>query len=280
MYSYGIAQRPVGRAVRQLLIATIGLFILEVLLDPRSLDPHYVGPLAQWLGLSWGDVSRGMIWQPVTYIFLHGGLMHLFVNMLGLLFLGRELEERLGSKRFLKIYLGCGLLGGLGWLLLSGSDGRVCVGASGAVFGIIGAFAALFPHRQITLLLFFVIPVTTSARTLAIVFGVGSLLMLRIDGGGVAHAAHLAGGIAGYLYGRSISGDVQYGPPGGGKAWSLASLKAWFRRRRYKVISESEEPLAWDEVDAVLDKIRFQGINSLTRREQELLDRASRESRK
>ncbi len=140
------------------------------------------------------------------------------------------------------------------------------------------AFAALFPHRKITLLLFFVFPVTTSARTLAIVFGVGSLLMLRIDGGGVAHAAHLAGGIAGYLYGRQIVGDVQYGP-GGHNGWSLSSLKAWFRRRRYTVISDAQEPLDWDDVDAVLDKIRLQGVNSLTRKEKDLLDRASRESR-
>ncbi len=279
MYSYGIAQRPLGRAVRNILIITIGLFVLEVLVDPRPLDTHHVGPLAKWLGLSRDDVLHGMIWQPVTYMFLHGGFMHLLMNMLGLLFLGRELEDRLGSKRFLQIYLGCGLLGGLVGLLLSGSTGRVCVGASGAVFGIIGAFAALFPHRQITLLLFFVFPVTTSARTLAIVFGVGSLLMLRIGGGDVAHAAHLAGGIAGYLYGRHIAGDVQYGP-GGQSGWSLSSFRAWLRRRRYTVVSDSpQEPLDWDDVDAVLDKIRLQGVNSLTRKEKELLDRASKTAR-
>jgi len=278
MYSYGIAQRPVGRTVRSLLLITISLFILEVLLDPRSLDSRFVGPLAQWFGLSWEDVRRGMIWQPFTYMFLHGGIMHLFMNMLGLFFLGRELEDTLGMRRFLQLYLGCGLLGGIGWLLLSGSAGHVCVGASGAVFGIIGAFAALFPHRQLTLLLFFVIPVTTSARTLAIVFGVGTLLMLRLGGGGVAHAAHLAGGIAGYLYGHHLAGAVQYGR-GGNKGWSLSSLRASFRRRQYKVVEEPEEPVDWDDVDSVLEKIQREGVNSLTRREQQLLDRASRQKR-
>ncbi len=278
MYSYGMAQRPLGRTVRNLLIINVGLFVLEVLLDPRSLDSHYVGPLAQWFGLAWDDIRRGMLWQPVTYMFLHGGLMHLLMNMLGLLVLGRELEDTLGERRFLRLYLGGGLLGGLGWLMLSGGDGRVCVGASGAVFGIIGAFAALFPHRQLTLLLFFVIPVTMSARTLAIAFGVGTLLMLRVGGGGVAHAAHLAGGIAGYLYGHHIAGAVQYGHakhPG----WSFSTLKAWWRRRHYTVISDSQEPVDWAEVDDVLDKIRLQGVNSLSRQEKELLDRASREKR-
>jgi len=146
------------------------------------------------------------------------------------------------------------------------------------VFGIIGAFAALFPHRQLTLLLFFVIPVTTSARTLAIVFGIATLLMLAMGGGGVAHAAHLAGGIAGYLYGHHLAGAVQYGR-GGSKGWSLSSLRAAFRRRQYKVVEEPEEPVDGDEVDAVLDKIQREGVNSLTRKEKELLDRASRQKR-
>lgn len=278
MYSYGIAQRPLGRTVRNILLVSIGLFVLEALLDPRSLDSHFVGPLAQWFGLSWGDMQRGMIWQPVTYMFLHGGFMHLLMNMLGLFFLGRELEDTLGRNRFLQLYLGCGVLGGIGWLLLSGTAGHVCVGASGAVFGIIGAFAALFPHRKLTLLLFFVIPVTTSARNLAIVFGVGTLLMLRIGGGGVAHAAHLAGGIAGYLYGHHIAGSVQYGR-GGQKGWLLSSLRAWFRRRQYTVVDGPEEPVDWTDVDAVLDKIQREGVNSLTRKEKDLLDRASRAKR-
>jgi membrane associated rhomboid family serine protease len=276
--NFGSGHHPAGKIVRRILWITIGVFIVEVLLDPRCLDPWVVGPLGRWFGLAWRDVSRGMVWQLVTYVFLHGSIMHVLMNMLGLYFLGRELEDYLGWKRFLYLYVGCGVLGGLGWLLLSGGSGGRCVGASGAVFGIIGAFAALFPHRQLTLLVFFVLPVTTSARTLAIVFGVGSLLMLRVGGGGIAHAAHLAGGVAGYLYGRHIAADLQYRHVHG-RPWSASGIRAWWRRRQYKVIAESDEPVDWDEVDAVLDKIRLQGVQSLSRDEKDLLDRASREKR-
>jgi len=282
--SFGVGRPPLGRAVRQLLFITVGLFILEVLLDPRALDARYVGPLAKLFGLSWTDVRRGMVWQLVTYMFLHGSVMHVLMNMLGLYFLGRELETMLGSRRFLQLYLGCGVLGGLGWLLLSGASGARCVGASGAVFGIVGAFAAIFPHRQLTILLFFVLPITTSARRLALFFGLASLLMLRMGGGGIAHAAHLAGGIGGYLYGLWVAGPARHGParhgPAGRTAWTLANLRAWNRRRRYKVVSDAATPVNWTEVDTVLDKIHLSGVGSLTRTEKELLDRASKTARR
>jgi membrane associated rhomboid family serine protease len=275
MQNSGFSQRPLGLIVKRLLGISIGLFVIEVLLDPRSMDPQVVGPLAKLFGLSWGDIRHGMVWQFVTYMFLHGSLMHVIMNMFGLFFLGRELESALGAKRFLYLYLGCGILGGLGWLVLSGSSGATCVGASGAVFGIVGAFAALFPHQKLTVLLFFVLPITTTARTLAIVFGVISLLMLRVDGGGVAHAAHLAGGVAGYLYGRHLAGAARHGRTPTPQ-WSLSNLKAWYRRRRYNVVLGDNAPVNWAEVDAALDKVRVRGINSLTGAEKSLLDRASK----
>ncbi|MBT3192035.1 MAG: rhomboid family intramembrane serine protease [Verrucomicrobia bacterium] len=277
MQGFGLSQRPISKVVKQLMLVSIGLFVLEVFLDPVARHPEVVGPLARRFGLSWGDIRHGMVWQLVTYMFLHGSVMHLFMNMFGLFMLGPELEDALGSRRFLKLFVGCGVFGGLGWLLLSGASGATCVGASGAVFGIIGAFAALFPNRKLTFLLFFVLPVTASARTLAIVFGVISLMMLRVGGGGVAHAAHLAGGVAGYLYGQRLAGLAGYGQTASG--WSLSSLKAWYRRRRYTVVSGDETPVNWAEVDQVLDKVGRHGINSLSGPEKELLDRASKTAR-
>lgn len=285
MYGFGMPHQPVGVVLRRILQITIALFVLEVLLDPGALNPVRVGPLAKWFGLSWHDIRHGMVWQLVSYMFLHGSLMHIVVNMLGVFFLGRELEAQLGPRRFLYLYLGCGALGGVGWLLLSGGSNATCVGASGALFGIIGAFAALFPHQQITILLFFVLPVTASARTLALIFGVASLVMLRVGGGGVAHAAHLAGGLAGYAYGRYLgSGGGGYRGSrsafGRGRGGSFSNLRAWWRRRRYRVMNgqttpHDEGPLDWQAVDTVLDKIRTRGIDSLTRQEKSILDRAS-----
>lgn len=274
MHSFGLSQRPLGVMVKRLLSINIALFVIEIFLNGGLLQPHVVGPLAKIFGLCGDDILHGMVWQFVTYMFLHGSFMHILMNMLGLFFLGSELEHALGSKRFLHLYLGCGVLGGLGWLLLGGGSGATCVGASGAVFGIIGAFAALFPDRKITLLVFFVLPVTTSARTLAIIIGVASLLMLRLGGGGVAHAAHLAGGLAGYLYGRQIAASVPRGRTGV-SGWSVSNLRAWFRRRRYTVVPGTAVPIDWAQVDGILDKVRLQGINSLSASEKSLLDRAS-----
>ncbi len=275
MHSFGFGQRPLGLMVKRLLTINIALYVLEVFLSPHGMYPQMVGPLAKLFGLSGPDILHGMVWQFVTYMFLHGSFMHLLMNMLGLFFLGRELETVLGARRFLYLYLSCGVLGGLGWVILSGSSGATCVGASGAVFGIVGAFAALFPERRVVL---FPIPITTSARTLAIVFAVASLLMLRGGAGGIAHAAHLAGGIAGYLYGRHISDAFRHGASSFPRL-SLTDIKAWLRRRQYRVIPKTENPVNWAEVDAVLDKVRRFGVNSLTVPEKALLDRASKASR-
>ena len=278
VFNFRMSQRPMERTVRQLILISVGAFVLELILSPsRALDPHFVGPLADWLGLSWSDVCHGMLWQFVTYTFLHGSAWHLFMNMLGLYFVGNEMERRLGAQRFLYLYLGCGAIGGVGWLILSrGVVDATCVGASGAIFGIIGAFAALFPEERFVL---FPIPVPITARTLAIGLGVLTLVLLLPGPSGIAHAAHLAGGLAGYFYGRQIAGSVKFHHPrhtAGG--WS--NLRAWFRRRRYHVVdAPREKPLDWAAVDAVLDKIRIYGVNSLTRTEKALLDRASKTSR-
>ncbi len=114
-----------------------------------------------------------------------------------------------------------------------------------------------------------------SARTLAIAFGLISLLMLRVDGGGIAHAAHLAGGLAGYFYGRQL---VRRNPFTfkGIRRLSISDIRAWWRRRRYKLMVDDNEPVDWERVDRILDKIRAHGVNSLTVEEKSLLDRASR----
>lgn len=269
-----------GLVTRRLLIWNIGVFFVHMLLFPQR-GPD--DPVLNWFGLSRSGMQHLMIWQLVTYQFLHGNLLHLFGNMLGLFFFGRELEARFGARRFLMLYLGGGVLGGLGWLILSGPVG-VCIGASGAVFAVLGAFAALYPYRQITLLLFFVIPVTMSARTMALLFGGISLLMLRQDGSGVAHAAHLAGGIAGWIYGYRNGGPRWGRSRSHGFGWhgAMRGLRdgwARWRRMRIHIVQEQDDPEApvdWERIDQILVKIRARGIGSLTASERAALDRASR----
>lgn len=152
-------------------------------------------------------------YQVFTYMFLHGGVSHLFFNMFALWMFGRTLEYRLGSSRFLTYYLVCGIGAallqlGVGYAeyhhaLAAGSVsamrllGIPTVGASGAVFGLLLAFGVLYPN-QIVALIF--PPITLKAKWFVVVYGVLELV-LGISGAqsGVAHFAHLGGMLWGFL---------------------------------------------------------------------------------
>ena len=267
-------------ATRFLVAVTVIAFLLQRMLD--LMTGYSFTPV---FALSWPGMRHLALWQPVTYMFLHGGFWHLFFNMLGLFFLGPETERVLGRRRFTVLYFVCGILGGLGWLLFSGQRG-ICVGASGAVLGVLAAFAALFPDRPVTLLVFFVLPVTMRARTMALGLGVATLMMMfGQSGGSIAHAAHLVGGLAGWLYVTLV-----FNRKGSRRGWNLRrwwhEMRWRWDRRNFKVVSRPDniwdappEPPTADEVDAALEKISRYGLNSLTDAEREILQRASRHRR-
>jgi membrane associated rhomboid family serine protease len=126
------------------------------------------------------------------------------VNMMGLWYAGRLLENRYGGWRFLMLYLTCGIAGGLLQVLVV--PGTLLIGASGAVFGLVCAFSALYPRMRITALLFFVIPINLEAKWLGRGLVAFSLLMTVTGlGGQIGHAAHLGGALAGYAWGHFIS---------------------------------------------------------------------------
>ena len=282
MYGSGYTtMRPVTRGVKWLLLANIAVFILGFLLVPSAaFDPMQKNWVVELFGLNRQAVMHGNIWQPFTYMFLHGGFFHLFANMLGLYFLGPEVELALGTRRFVRFYLVCGVLVGLAWMIFSGNG--VCIGASGAVYGVVAAFAGLYPRRRLTMLVYFVLPINMTASTLMLILVGGSLFMAIFGGGHVAHVAHLAGAVAGYLYGSFLRGSYGGFDPVRARRRSgnqLSSLRAWYLRRQFKIMNNHSEPLNWMEVDAVLDKIRHHGVGSLTPAEKELLDSASREKR-
>lgn len=201
---------------------TLGMVCLIVHLAQRATqDVAFVygytfnHALVSTFGLSWPLLSHGFFWQPFTYMFLHEGWLHLGLNMLTVLLFGSGLEREVGSSRFWRIFISGGVLGGLGWLGITAlmdwlpaawSAGRetlgngLCIGASGGVFALIGSYAALFPTREVYVLAL-VFPIKMRARTLAWLLGlvtVGEAVFMNVQ---VAYAAHLAGGLAGYLYG-------------------------------------------------------------------------------
>ncbi len=271
-YSFAPGLTP---AVRFLLIGTAAVFVLQAIADQLT-----SGAFTFLFSLSLAGLHRLDLWQPATYLFLHGGLWHLILNMLGLFFFGPETERTIGTRRFLALYFSCGILAGLGWILISGTSASHCLGASGAIFGVLGAFAGLFPQKPVTLLVFFVIPISLRARTLAVILGLFSLLAIISQPGQIAYAAHLVGGLAGYLYGANV----------GRGAWSLDPRQWWndlhwlWQRRKFKVLrgagrdweAKTGAPPSSQEVDEVLAKISKWGLARLTPRDRDILERASR----
>lgn len=194
-----------------LLIANVAVFAVQLFLGGFTFGQYAIGDvILTFLALHPGDSPAFFPWQFVTYMFLHGGFMHLFFNMLMLWMFGLEVEEELGQKRFLLFYLLCGIGGGLAhWLL---SDAMV-VGASGAIFGVMVAFAILNPNRPIYIYFLFPIP----AKYVVMLYVVIDLIGGVRGGGTVANFAHLGGALVGVLYFLVATGKLRSLGLGGGR---------------------------------------------------------------
>ncbi len=157
-----------------------------------------------WLPLEVGKILQKP-WTLITSVFLHANTWHLFVNMFVLFFFGKELEKKIGSKSFLKIYLLAGFVGGLGFLLAVSVMGAPQVdmggmGASGAIFGVLGTLAMIAPEIKV---FFMFIPVPIKIRHFLLVYAVFDIFLLRV-GGMLGSAAHLFGLLVGAVYGYKI----------------------------------------------------------------------------
>ena len=225
-------------------------------------------------------------WGALTYMFLHAGFWHVFINMLMLFFFGLPLERRWGSREFIKYYLLCGLGGvALSFVFQSSS----IIGASAAVYGLMVAFAMTWPDAPIYIWGIFPVKAKWLA---AFLFVVSTLSAFGGGGDGIAHFAHLGGLVTGFIYlrtdwrtpewlrGRGGAGSSRPGgrfgsgtTPGGRSTGPQSSSGARRGGRR------ADEEALLDEVDAILDKISRSGMRSLTRKELELLNEVSRRRR-
>jgi len=178
--------------------ALIGLNILAFVFI-ETLPPGQKALVDGVLGLSGAGLAQGMVWQFITYQFLHAGILHLAVNMLGLWFAGNILERIAGARNFVFLYLLCGVAGGVLQLIIS--PGPTLIGASGSVSGLVAAFSTLYPRMPVTALLFFVIPVRMQAMWLGILV-VGLSLFFLLTGlfGNIGNGAHIGGALAGFCW--------------------------------------------------------------------------------
>jgi membrane associated rhomboid family serine protease len=166
--------------------------------------------IVEWFGLIPLLATGGLrVWQPLTYLFLHGGLLHVLMNMLVLWMFGCDVERVWGRQRFLTYYFLCGVGAGLcvmavnlfplllGRPALEGATGAT-IGASGAIFGVLLAAAILFPDRQVWLIPF---PVMLPMRVFVLIMGaIEFFSSLEAAGSNVSHLAHLGGMGVGYFY--------------------------------------------------------------------------------
>jgi membrane associated rhomboid family serine protease len=276
-FSFGFGFTP---WVQRLIIANAVVFLLQNMMPLLSIYLAFVP-------------ARVLVapWTLITYMFAHGNFMHLFWNMLGLFFFGPALEGRWGSREFLKFYFICGLGGAV--LSFMFAFHSPIIGASAAVYGIMLAFAMNWPDAPIYI--WGVLPV--KAKYLVGVLGAMSIFaMFNAPGDNIAHAAHLGGFVAAFLY-------IKFSGPGG----PLGGWRKMMSRRRMRVVTTDEPPRAppartpassagsmrrrlgaggsadeeklLDELDRVLEKISTEGMSSLTPQERRLLDEVSRKYR-
>ncbi len=272
--SFGFGGYALTPWVQRLIIANVAVFLLQVVMPALTMNLAFVPALA---------LQRP--WTIVTYMFAHGGFMHLLFNMIGLFFFGSPLEQRLGSRDFLIFWLVCGLGGAA--LSFAFAFHAPIIGASAGVYGVLLAFALFWPDMPIYI--WGILPV----KAKWLVGFMFAISLMNAFGGaqdGVAHFAHLGGLAAGFLYLR-FAGHRRYGSGDG----MMSRLKNAVPKRRNKnltVVSGGAEPKPpaaprrrtdetrmLDDLDRVLDKISTQGIGSLSADERRLLDEASRRYR-
>ena len=221
--------------------------------------------LAQIFGLSSNDVWP-MIWQPLTYMFIHGDFFHLFMNMFVLWMFGSEMESIWGSRGFLKYYFITGIGSGLIWLLLNISNPfSVLIGASGAIYGVLLAYGLMFPNRKV--LIYFLFPI--KVKYFVLLLGVIAFISSIGDtGSNISHLTHLSGMLIGFIYLKSPLNMLKV-------SLLFNSILAEIRYKREEK-QQAKYLNAKRHIDRLLDKINEVGYDGLDENEKKDLYNHSR----
>ncbi len=275
--------RPQTSVLTWLLCSVISVYLVQ------SVLLHFFGMSFDWdLGLSAVSLRTGHFWAPFTYGFLHdtGFPLQVVGYLLAIYFIGREVLPVVGNRRFIALYLVSLAVGGLVYTAIHWRHPVLLLGSSAAVSALLIVFACFYPNREMTLLLFFVLPVNVKPKHLA--FGLlavdlfGFVFYEILDKAsplGFAHSAHLGGMAAGWIYFRYLHDS----------GWSLGrgaadiELPRWMKGRKasddtvtaptYRVNLDDRGSLR-AEVDRILDKINSNGFGSLSAKEKKILDDA------
>jgi membrane associated rhomboid family serine protease len=196
---------PFGGAVKWLIFINAGIFILQLIV--ARMDPVLYATIMDVFALIPRDVAHGFAWQLFTYAFLHGGLGHLFFNMLSIWFIGSRLEERWGTRQFVEFYLFCVFGAAVSSIaiaymgILGLSPDVATIGASGGFYGLLMAFGYLYSEAEMFM---FPLPFMVKAKYIVGIAVFVAFASALGGGGNVAYVAHLGGLLFGFLYVRFL----------------------------------------------------------------------------
>jgi membrane associated rhomboid family serine protease len=249
---------------RVVLLALIGANLIAFSAQ-MVIEASQPGFVREYLALSDVGVREAYAWQFLTAMFLHIGPWHLLGNMLILYLLGRDVESIVGQRQFLYLYLVGSVCGELGHLFLMPTTSAVYA-ASGGVAAVVVAYAAILPELELTVLMFFVVPIRLKAKHLGYAtFLLGGILLCLDREETVSHSVYLGGAAAGWLYAHMLG----FGHP--------SLLQRFIRQRKAEANRfdhMSSEQLMAEEIDPLLEKIARNGLVSLSRKERRDLAKA------
>lgn len=251
-------------AVKALVYANLAGYALRLLVG-HNLDVLF-GLTPQRL------LQEYWVWQAVSYLFLHGSAWHLILNLFALWMFGRVVEGQWGSREFVKYYFLCGLGAAALHAAIQPASPFPVIGASGAIYGLLVAFAMIYPDAPVYL--WFVLPM--KAKHIAILFGLIELVASTGGGTEVSNLAHLGGMITGYVYIRwwwEIRTRTKHFAL---DLWDSLRGEVSAPRRSKKPRPPHPDDDESAEVDRILDKILMKGVDSLTAEERRTLERRSR----
>ena len=246
-------------AIKTLISVNFAIFILQSISSSEIIFFSNFGLVPK---LVWSQLK---IWQPFTYMFFHGDIWHVLINMFVLWMFGSELERAWGKKNFLRFYFITGVGSGLGTMLFGLQSTIPIVGASGAIYGVLLAYGVMFPNR--TVYLYGIIPI----KSIWFVIGIGVIAFFSSFNNftNISHLTHLFGMIIGYLY---LKRPVHFR-----SLWFSVFKKVLEYRiqNQEKEISQSVEMER--DLNSILDKINREGFKSLTQEEEERLYKNSKD---
>jgi len=207
----------IPEAIKYLLIWNVIIYLVQNIISLPSVNhgQDLAGRFIYLFGMVPAAFWHGRIWQAVTYMFLHGGVFHILINMFILWMFGSDIERVLGTRRFVSFYFFSGIGAGLLNAVVTPHADIPTVGASGAIYGVLMGYALFFPHRRVYLYFFLPIPVRVFVIFLAAIALLSSIQPGRDN---ISHVTHLGGFVFGWLFLRGFGpGDIWRRLRGGGR---------------------------------------------------------------